>query len=186
MSAIKEMILSFDKSGLFFFQHLQRPWMDYFLAWPTYLGGTFQTLTLLTVGVLVFDKKKGLEKLSVALTGTLLTYWVSQWLKIFFHRPRPHILWPEIHVIFEKPLNDAFPSGHTAIIFTAAFLLNYLYPGKTRWTYAVAVWVAITRVYVGAHYPTDLIGGVITAFVCASLTWRVLKMPGTTALQKEI
>jgi membrane-associated phospholipid phosphatase len=56
----------------------------------------------------------------------------------------------------------SFPSGHTAQIFFMATLLSRRFPlgaWGTITLYAVAVLVGITRMYVGAHYPRDVIGG---------------------------
>ncbi len=154
------MILDFDKAIFFFFQDLQRPWLDYFLAWPTHLGKTIPALTLVVLGILIFDRgPKAFEKAGTSAAAVIVTYWLTQFFKHLFNRPRPHLFWPDVHVIFEKPMNNAFPSGHTAIVFAAAFALDHLYPKKMKWTYGAALWVAVTRVYVGAHYPSDLLGG---------------------------
>jgi len=163
---LKEMILSFDHSIFFFFQYLQTPWLDYFLAWPTRLGEGQLTLSLLIPAILFFGKKKSFQCVSATGMAVLMVSWLSPALKAFFHRPRPHIYWGHVNVIFSKPLNGAFPSGHTAIIFSIAFILNHYYPQKMRWAYALAAWVAITRVYVGAHYPTDLVGGAVFGVAC--------------------
>lgn len=174
MDSLKEIILSFDKSVFFFFQHLQRPWLDYFLAWPTRLGETQILLTLLIPGILLFDKKKYAQSLPAAVIAVFMATWLSPVSKAFFHRPRPHIYWEHVNVIFFKPLNDSFPSGHTAVIFSAACILGHYYPKKMCWFYLVAAWVAITRVYVGAHYPTDLVGGALLGAACAWFAWRLV------------
>ena len=166
MIFLKELFLSFDHTVFFFFQRLQRPWLDYFLAWPTRLGETKIALGFLTLGFLIFGKKKCSTSIPAAVVAVLTADWLSLILKDFFHRPRPHIYWEHVNVIFRKPWNDAFPSGHTAVIFAAAFVLSNYYPKQARWAYVVAAWVAITRVYVGAHYPTDLVGGAVLGIAC--------------------
>jgi undecaprenyl-diphosphatase len=120
---------------------------------------------------LFFDKKKSFQAVSAVAVAIMTVSWLSPVLKAFFHRPRPHIYWEHVNVIFSKPLDGAFPSGHTAVIFSLAFILDHYYPKKMRWTYVVAIWVAITRVYVGAHYPTDLVGGVLLGAACAWFAW---------------
>ena len=169
------MILKIDEAIFFFFQDLQRPWLDYFLAWPTYFGHTIVALSLTVGGIVLFDKSRNPEKISFATLGILATYWTTQAAKLLFNRPRPHVFFEYVNVIFDKPLNNAFPSGHTSIVFAAAFMLNYLYPDKARWTYAVAVWVAVTRLYVGAHYPTDLLGGAVLGMASAAFACFVFK-----------
>lgn len=175
MKAIQELILHADKTIFFFFQRLQQPSLDYFLAWPTRLGETIMALSLLIFPIVILDRKDGIRKASVAAAGILTAHWISQYLKDFFNRPRPYLIWPETHVIFGKSFNSAaFPSGHTTVAFAAAFLADKLYPGKMRWAYAVAAWVGITRIYVGVHYPTDVLAGAVTGMACAALTCRLL------------
>ena len=177
MTLLKEWILNFDHSIFFFFQHLQRPWLDYFLAWPTCLGTDVPALSLLVAGIFIFDKKRSDPSIPAALTAILMTDWLTPFLKDFFHRPRPHIYWEHVNILFSKPGNDAFPSGHAAIVFAAAFTLHHYYPQKMRWIYAAAVWIALTRIYVGAHYPTDLIGGALLGAACGWSACRLLAFP---------
>lgn len=172
MEFIKEITLSFDRSVFFFFQQLQRPWLDYFLAWPTRLGEATLLLSLVIPGILFFDKKKSVQSIPAVVVAILTVNLLSPVLKFFFHRPRPHVYWEHVNVIFSKPLDGAFPSGHTAIVFAAAFILAHYYPKKMGWTFAAAAWVAITRVYVGAHYPTDLIAGALLGGACAWFACR--------------
>lgn len=174
MDSLKEIIVNLDRSIFFFFQHLQRPWLDYFLAWPTYLGETKILLSLLIPGILFFDRKKSSQSIPAAIVAILTVTWLSPVLKSFFHRPRPYIYWEHVNVIFSKPWGGAFPSGHTAIVFAAAFILAHYYPRKMRWTFVLAAWVAITRIYVGVHYPTDLLGGALLGAACAWFAWRLV------------
>ena len=174
MFFLKAFILSFDKAVFFFFQHLQRPWLDYFLAWPTRLGESSIILSLLMLGILIFDKEKRSQSIPALVMAILTVGWVSPITKAFLHRPRPHVFWEHVNVIFHKPLDGAFPSGHTAVIFAAAFIVGHYYPKKAFWAYGVAVWVAITRVYVGVHYPTDLVGGAVLGAACAWFAWRLV------------
>lgn len=174
MAFLKELILGFDKSVYFFFQHLQRPWLDYFLAWPTRMGEPLIALSLLTAGVLIFARKKSFQSIAAGVVAVLTASWVYPVLKVFFHRPRPYVYWEHISVIFPKPPDASFPSGHTAVVFAAAFILNRCYPGKIPWVYAVAAWVAITRIYVGAHYPSDVIGGAVLGLACGLFGWRLM------------
>ncbi len=171
-----DLVTRIDHRIFFFFQGLQRPWLDYFLAWPTYLGNTQVLLTLLIPSVLFLDRKNGYRSIT-ALTGSLLLAdYFSPLFKVFFHRPRPHVYWEHVNVIFSKPMNDAFPSGHTMVAFAAAFVLSYYYPKKTRWFYVVAIWAAITRIYVGAHYPSDLLGGAPVGILCGFVVCHLVKL----------
>ena len=71
MIFFKDLFLSIDHTVFFFFQNLQRPWLDYFLAWPTRLGETKIILGFLTIGFLIFGKKKYSSGIPAAVVAIL-------------------------------------------------------------------------------------------------------------------
>lgn len=168
------LLMEFEYKIYFFFQGLQRPWLDYFLAWPTKLGETFLGLTTITAIILLIDRKKGLRNVGIAAIAILLADWVSEILKQIINRPRPYVVWENAHVIFYKARSSAFPSGHAMIVFCMAYLLYYFYPQKMRWVWIVAVWLGLTRVYVGVHYFTDVLAGAVLGVLCAAVVCRIL------------
>ncbi|MFA7001823.1 MAG: phosphatase PAP2 family protein [Candidatus Omnitrophota bacterium] len=182
---MKEVILTFDRSLFFFFQHLQRPWLDYYLAWPTRLGEWALILIVLTLAVILLDQKRNPGVIPSAVLGIIGGEWLCTLLKDIFHRPRPHVYWENVQVIFWKSPNPSFPSGHTTAVFAAAAILTHYYPRQSGWFYAIAVWVAATRLYVGVHYPTDLLAGAVLGFLCGKLAcyvtgrlgWKSSQMP---------
>ena len=173
MDLIKTCVLDFDRSIFFFFQRLQRPWLDPVLAWPTGLGDWRILLPVLALGVLLLDKKKNPGSLAAVLVSVLSAEWANTWLKSLILRPRPYVYWEQVRVIFPVYPNTAFPSGHTAVIVAAAVALAHCYPKKAPWFYVAAVLVAVTRLYVGVHYPTDLFGGALVGAFCAILACRL-------------
>lgn len=170
MDTVKEFLLGLDKSIYFFFQDLQRPWLDYFLAWPTVFVSTNIILGLVCIAIFRIDRKKGFLKIPFAALCLWGNYWLTFFLKSFFMRPRPFIVWDDVHVIFGKPLDYSLPSGHTSVAFAAAFLLSFFYPGKMRWVYLLALWISVTRLYVGVHYLSDLFAGAMVGMICAAVS----------------
>ena len=95
-------------------------------------------------------------------------------LKKIFKRKRPFA--SEVTFTAEvRPKNESFPSGHAAEAFSMATSMTLAYP---KWyviipTYGWASLVGYSRVYLGVHYPTDVIGGAVIASGMSWLTYRL-------------
>lgn len=88
-----------------------------------------------------------------------------------FDRPRPFAVDAALTVIDHKPLSPAFPSGHAAMAVAGALAGSRMLPGSI-WVWApLAVIVAISRVYIGVHWPSDVLAGALVGLACA---WFVL------------
>jgi undecaprenyl-diphosphatase len=92
----------------------------------------------------------------------LCAYGISIFLKYIVHRPRPmnmtHIRRLLIGI---EPENFSFPSTHSAIVFAAAYLFWVKYKSLAPYVYFIAVLVAWARIYVGVHYPSDVLFGAL-------------------------
>jgi undecaprenyl-diphosphatase len=120
--------------------------------------------------------------LLLTLIAVAVADWTSIALKALFDRPRPPLRYPEPKTLVPLPHDASFPSGHAATSFAAATMLSFAFP---RWAPAflvLAAAVAFSRVYVGVHYPLDVIGGAALGVLVATalrllVTARLQSLP---------
>jgi undecaprenyl-diphosphatase len=86
---------------------------------------------------------------------------------MYFKRRRPFITIIQAIVIGKKPGTWSFPSGHSAIAFGGAWLLNHKFPQFWPLRYVLAALVAFSRMYLGDHYPGDVASGSLLGMVFA-------------------
>ncbi len=116
-------------------------------------------LVVLAVAFLL-DRPRALRAALRVLPALWLSTMIVEYpVKRYFRRHRPFITIVQAIVIGRKPGSFSFPSGHSAAAFAGAYLLSKEYPGA-RWIFRlVASSVAFSRVYLGAHYPGDVVTG---------------------------
>lgn len=84
-----------------------------------------------------------------------LSYLTSSSIKAAIGRPRP--AYPDLPKLMETPTGLSFPSSHSSSSFAAAQAFSTLVPAPLL--YAVAVPMALSRLYLGVHYPSDILAG---------------------------
>lgn len=124
-------------------------------------------------GELLFDKIKNVSLL--LFTATATTGVLTQLLKHFFGRPRPNHYDESLSLgfgffNFESSFHS-FPSGHSSTIFVVALVFSLLTPRIKYFYLIIAAIIALSRVFVGAHYLSDILGGVVVAYVGFKLSF---------------
>jgi undecaprenyl-diphosphatase len=73
------------------------------------------------------------------------------------------------------PHSDSFPSGHTATSFACATVLSALVPRAAPAFYVLALAIGYSRIYVGVHWPLDVVGGAVLGIATALLLLAVIR-----------
>lgn len=132
------------------------------------LSGNLGAIWLGILGALaVFGKKTGRRLALIGLGALAVGFFASEIIKEITLRPRPFLSPEEVRPLVAAPSSYAFPSGHTTSSFAVA---SGLYLGARRlvgrvplwaWgTLALAAAISYSRLYVGVHWPTDVLAGV--------------------------
>ena len=109
------------------------------------------------------------QALSILVAGA-----VGSTLKIIIHRPRPFKTYDFIHAKDDVGPHS-FPSNHTAFAFATATSLSMAIP---KWyvigpAYLFAGLAAYSRMYLGVHFPVDVLGGIVIGVGSSLLVWEL-------------
>ncbi len=154
------------------------PALDFFFSNISHLGSIFFWIILAALVFFRKDKKLFFELAA----GLLLAGIISGGLKIAVSRLRPFDALANVHLLDPKP-DPSFPSNHAANAFLGARIFSNHYKKFSAIFYALAILVAISRIYVGAHYPSDVIAG---AFFGWLSFWAVSKYGLGEKISKRI
>ena len=136
------------------------PWLDTLMWSFTQIGNGMVATALALVLYFAGDRLLAYE----LILGTLTLWLVVELVKLLVRRRRPFIRLSQARIVGQRAGGRSFPSGHTSqAFFIATLVAGYLHAGV--WAvcllYASALLVGITRMYVGAHYPRDVLAGAI-------------------------
>lgn len=167
----------FEAGIILWIQENLRGVFDGLMVFITHLGD--DGLLWIAMGVvLLFFKKTRPIGFTVLLSLLLDFLIVNVTLKDLIGRPRPFVVNDAIETLIKKPsAYRSFPSGHTAASFAAMLALYKWVPKRIGIPALVlAALVALSRLYVGVHYPTDLVGGLVIGFICSVLAYRMVTL----------
>ena len=155
---------------LFIQEYIRNPITDPIFKFITSLGNGGFIWILCTILLLLFKKtrKIGFMCAVVLLASLVLNNLI---LKNLIARARPYDMIQGLKILVEAPTDFSFPSGHTASSFAAATVLFLTVPKKYGIPALVlAALMGFSRLYIGVHYPTDVLAGLISGVLIAIVT----------------
>ncbi len=174
MEGIIEAIYSFDHSALLFIQENLR-----FEALTPLMKGVSISVNLgalwvILSGVMLCFKKTRMIG-ALALTSLLLALLCNNVIiKNLVGRTRPYDLYADLIPLIKKPHDASFASGHTTASFAAAVTyIRFFSKPISAIILCYAALVGISRLYLGVHYPTDVICGCLIGISSALLVYSV-------------
>ena len=142
---------------MFLQESVRNPLLNSIMIFVTSLGNGGMIWIVATLLLMIPKKTRKVGIMSaVALLGSLIIN------KNIVQRPRPFVKVTDLQIIIPTPSEYSFPSGHTASSFAAASVFYRHLPKQLGIPSVVlAGIIGFSRLYVGVHYPTDVIAGVI-------------------------
>lgn len=118
---------------------------------------------ILALVLLLFRKKESRTAAILMFAGLTITYYLSDIIKDLVARPRPFLALADVKLIM-KAKDFSFPSTHAMQAFMAACVLSNYFKRPVIF-YSLAALVAVSRVCIGVHYPTDILAGALLGIV---------------------
>ena len=147
----------------------QWPWLD---AMALFCAEYLMYVLLLVVVAYTISNYWRWRDLAIVAIGSALVarLVVAQSIKILYDHPRPYWVLENVNLFLAKETESSFPSGHVIFVFALAAGVYLYNKNAGRWFLSAAMLVGVARVFVGVHWPYDIIAGAVlgvsTAYVC--------------------
>lgn len=166
-----EMFNSFNMSILNQFKDWHTPILNHIMQFFTLIGTDGLIWLVIALILLITVKYRKIGFMVFFASG--INFVIVELLKHIVKEPRPFITHPELlhYVIGKAPASFSFPSGHASAAFAAACVFAYYFRKLAIPAYVLAVCIAVSRVFLLVHYPTDVIFGAIAGLISAGLAF---------------
>lgn len=142
-------------------------------------------VAILTVVVLILWRRYRHVGVTAAVSLFVEFLLLNVWLKNMVHRTRPYIVDTDLVLLGDRPGDFSFPSGHTGSAFAVAVVVLLCMPKRYGIpAMVVATLIALSRLYNGAHYPTDVAGAIVIAVITGVMAWKLILPRASGYFQK--
>jgi undecaprenyl-diphosphatase len=154
-----------DRQLLIWLRAYQVPWLDAATTWISAAGGA--GLVWLALAAVALGMPRHRAAAWRVMLAIFLSYaLVDVVIKPLVARARPTLA-ASGRELPPTPASHAFPSGHATASFSAAVTVSRMWPGTRALWWALAVLIGYSRIYLGHHYPLDIVGGAILGTLVA-------------------
>lgn len=175
-----DIIQQLDGNILLWIQnYIRKEFLNPIILFITSLGDAGWFWILLLIGMLLSVKyrKIGMTGLAALLIGFLIT---NLCLKNMVARIRPYEIIEGLELIGKRAHDFSFPSGHSTCSMAASVVLFAKLPKKFGIpALTLGVFICFTRLYIGIHYPTDVLIGMLIGIIAALTAMKIIKQERT-------
>jgi undecaprenyl-diphosphatase len=141
-------------------------WLDWVMWTLSAIGGAGAIWVVIAIVMAARIPRLRPAAWQVVLALVLSQLAVDGVVKPIVGRARPFVAEPTITVVGEyRPSTYSFPSGHASQSFAAAVVLACALPRRKAWWFAAATLIAFSRIYIGVHYPLDVLVGTVVGMM---------------------
>ncbi len=146
-------------------------WLGIFLA--NYLG-YFLVLAIIILLIKIKDQKQRIHFFSLAILSVILARGIiTEIIRFFYYQPRPFLVL-EIQPLIAHAPTGSFPSGHAAAFFALALAVFYFNRKWGCWIFTLSLFMGLARIFVGVHWPVDILAGAALGLGCAFLIKKMI------------
>ncbi|MCC6277166.1 MAG: phosphatase PAP2 family protein [Oligoflexia bacterium] len=155
-------------------------WADQVFPFVTDLKSTRMLLGGIILTWILLQKTKALKTiLGLVIAIAIADVTASQFIKPLIKRDRPEFSTEQVRLLVPSQGSPSFPSNHAANTFAAAFFLLAVNPVMAPLGFAIALLVGYSRIYVGVHFPIDVLGGVGVGWLASvAAVWITTRLLG--------